>query len=76
MAMTFHLGVIALPSRNDNNAVKRARDGDVLSWLEEADAREWSSMMSQRSLTLHRRWGPASNSPPLRAAVGSLPLPW
>jgi hypothetical protein len=57
-------GLITLPGRNDDGAAKRARDGDLLTLIEEADARGWSSAVLERSLALRRRRSPASSSPP------------
>jgi hypothetical protein len=62
-----------LPCRNDDSVVKRARDRDALSLLDEADARGWSSTVSERGLTLRRRWGPAP-TPLLGVVAGSPPL--
>jgi hypothetical protein len=53
-----------LPRRNNDGAAKRARDGDALSLLDEADAHGWSSAVSERGLALRRRWAPASHSLP------------
>jgi hypothetical protein len=53
-----------LPRRNDDGAAKRARDGDALSLLDEADARGWSSAVSDRGPALRRRRGPASHTLP------------
>ncbi|GJM87677.1 hypothetical protein PR202_ga03655 [Eleusine coracana subsp. coracana] len=49
---------------DDGGAAKRARDDDVLALLEEADARGWSSAVSERSLALRRRRGTTSSSFP------------
>jgi hypothetical protein len=64
MTTPFLPGLITLPGRNDDGAAKRARDGDLLTLIEEADARGWSSAVSERSLALRRRRSPASSSPP------------
>jgi hypothetical protein len=56
MMMTFVPRLITLPGRNDDGATKRAHDEDLLTLIDEADARGWSSVVSHRSLMLRHWW--------------------
>ncbi|GJM87678.1 hypothetical protein PR202_ga03656 [Eleusine coracana subsp. coracana] len=64
MATAFRPGVVVFLARDDGGAAKRARDDDVVALLEEADARGWSSAVSERNLALRRRRGTTSSFSP------------